>query len=436
MKNFIDVSMSTFKSISRYMSLLGGTLIVATSAFIAGCGDSHRSLRSCNVDSVPDTATVYITHEDFNPIVNVYIENSGSMDGYVNGQTEFEDIVYNYLVDIKLAKITDSLNLFYINSDILPQQNDVQDFIKKLEPSSFKAKGGKRGSSDIAQMIDMIMQEMNDSTVSIFISDCIFSPGKGKNASSYLTNQQIGVKNSIGSYFNNHPTFSVLGYRCVSTFDGKYFDKEDVPTYYKGNRPFYVWLFGTHGALKRIQIEMAKNNFALAGVENEFSAMITGRDLPDSVYAVKHQSGNFSLNKRDVKHSIQNLKKGPNGKASFAIEANLASVLLNEYNLCDTACYRLSDSHYTLVSAESIKEYKKYSHLLKFEADKPFPSRLEISLLSGVPRWVEFYNDETGEALTDATSEQTYGIKYLVNGIAEAIIRKPYYTRMTININK
>jgi hypothetical protein len=49
---------------------------------------------------------------------------------------------------------------------------------------------------------------------------------------------------------------------------------------------------------------------------------------------------------------------------------------------------------------------------------------------------VEFYNDETGEALTDATSEQTYGIKYLVNGIAEAIIRKPYYTRMTININK
>jgi hypothetical protein len=427
--------MSTFKETIRKAFLIGSVLWVASS-FLVSCGDSRRSPRNARLNALPDTATVYITHEDFNPIVNVYIENSGSMDGYVNGQTEFEDIVYNYLVDLKLAKITDSLNLFYINSDILPQQNDVQDFIKKLEPSSFKAKGGNRGSSDIAQMIDMIMHEMNDSTVSIFISDCIFSPGGGMNANSYLTNQQIGVKNSIGSYFNNHPSFSVLGYRCVSTFDGKYFDKEDVPSYYKGKRPFFVWLFGTHGALKRIQIEMAKNNFALAGVENEFSAMITGRDLPDSVYAVKHLSGNFSLDKRDVKHSIQDLKKGPNGKVTFAIEANLASVLLNESNLCDTACYRLNDSHYTLVSAEAIKEYKKYSHLLKFEADKPFPSRLEISLRSGIPRWVEIYNDETGEALTDATAEQTYGIKYLVNGIAEAIIRKPYYTRMTININK
>jgi hypothetical protein len=408
--------------------------MVAASIFVS-CGE-HRTSRGTRLNTVPDTATVYITHEDFNPILNVYIENSGSMDGYVNGQTEFEDIVYNYLVDLKLSKITDSLNLYYINSDILPQQDDVQDFIKKLDPSTFRAKGGKRGSSDIAQMIDLIMNEMNDSTVSIFISDCIFSPGKGKKADSYLSNQQIGVKNTIGSYFNNHPSFSVIGYRCMSSFDGKYFDKDDAPTYFNGKRPFFVWLFGTHGALKRIQIEMAKNNFSLSGVENEFSAMITGCDLPDSIYAVKRQSGNFSLDKRDPKHSIQNLKKDPNGKVTFSIEANLASVLLDEYNICNVESYHLSDEHYTLVSAESIKEYKKYSHLLKFEAEKPFPSRLEISLLSGVPRWVEFYNDETGEALTDATSEQTYGIKYLVNGIAEAIIRKPYYTRMTININK
>ena len=33
--------------------------------------------------------------------VNVYIENSGSMDGYVKGVTEFEQAVYNYLTDIK-----------------------------------------------------------------------------------------------------------------------------------------------------------------------------------------------------------------------------------------------------------------------------------------------------------------------------------------------
>ena len=51
-----------------------------------------------------DTATAYIDAIDFNPVVNVYIENSGSMDGYVKGQTDFEQIVYNYLVNLKLAK--------------------------------------------------------------------------------------------------------------------------------------------------------------------------------------------------------------------------------------------------------------------------------------------------------------------------------------------
>lgn len=50
------------------------------------------------------------------PIVNVYLENSGSMFGYVNGLTEFEESVYSYLSDICLSGI-DSLNLYYINNE-------------------------------------------------------------------------------------------------------------------------------------------------------------------------------------------------------------------------------------------------------------------------------------------------------------------------------
>ena len=35
-------------------------------------------------------------------VYNIYIENSGSMDGYVKGKTEFEQAVYSYLSDIKI----------------------------------------------------------------------------------------------------------------------------------------------------------------------------------------------------------------------------------------------------------------------------------------------------------------------------------------------
>lgn len=150
-------------------------LLLLVLSMINGCDSPHRKKGS----DQKDTATAYISPVEFTPIINVYIENSGSMDGYVKGQTEFEHIVYNYLVDLKQIRVAKALNLNYINSSILPQQDDINDFIEKLEPSSFQKKGGNRGTSDIALMIKDILAATNDSTVSIFISDCIFSPGRG-----------------------------------------------------------------------------------------------------------------------------------------------------------------------------------------------------------------------------------------------------------------
>lgn len=413
-------------------ALLVATIVISS---LSECG-SHRTKKTNSNVAKQDTATAFIDAIDFKPVVNVYLENSGSMDGYVKGQTEFEQIVYNYLVNLKLAKITSELNLFYINSNILPQYDEVQDFIEKLEPTSFKAKGGHRGTSDIAQMIGMIMNEMNDSTVSIFISDCIFSPGKDKDAGDYLNNQKIGIKNAVGVYFNAHPKLAVMGYRCMSSFNGFCFDKNDIGTFYQGQRPFYVWVFGTQGALNRIQNEMLKNRYQLDGVQNEFTAFAGGTTMPDSCYAVKRGSGKFDLKRSDSKHSIENLKADKNGKVRFSVEVNYASLILSEAYLCDTSMYVVSDPKYKVVEVERIKAFNKYTHILHIEAERVHPSNLEIQLRTGTPTWPSYYNDEGGNAIDESNSDKTFGIKYMTDGIAEAIIRKNYYTRMTININK
>ena len=409
-------------------------LILLIACTLVGC-KSHRQ-RGSTPSSKRDTATAYISAVEFNPIINVYIENSGSMDGYVKGQTEFEHIVYNYLVDLKQIGIAKELNLNYINSQILPQQDDIKDFIEKLEPSSFKAKGGVRGTSDISRMIEDILAEMNDSIVSIFISDCIFSPGKGKKADEYLNNQEIGIKNDIGNYFNNHPQFAVVGYRCVSQFEGYCYDKNDLGKYYKGSRPFYIWLFGGQGAINRIRIEMQKNNRLLKGVENVFTVFACGMEMPDSCYAIKIKSGNFDLDKTDPKHSLKNLKADKGGRIRFSVEVNYAPLILSDEYLCDTALYELSDPKFKLVSVERIKEYKKYSHVLTFETDHVHPSILDVLLKAGIPTWPEQYNDDEGDEISENNANKTFGIKYMTEGIADAIIRKDYYTRMTININK
>lgn len=422
----------TVLSIKRAFSFVA--IILMASVLSMGC-KSHRG--GSNKSSViRDTATAYISSIEFNPIINVYIENSGSMDGYVKGQTEFEHIVYNYLVDLKQIGVAKELNLYYINSKILPQQEDIKDFIEKLEPSSFKAKGGARGTSDISKMIEDILSETNDSIVSIFISDCIFSPGKGKNADEYLNNQQIGIKNDMGNYLNDHPNFAVVGYRCVSQFEGYCYDKNDSQKYYKGDRPFYIWQFGAQGALNRIRIEMQRNNRPLMGVENVFTVFAGGMEMPDSCYAVKIKSGNFDLDKSDPKHSIVNLEADKGGRIRFSVEVNYAPIILDDDYLCNTDLYELSDPKFELVSVERLKEYKKYSHVLTFETKHVHPSTLDVFLKAGVPTWPDAFNDEEGNEISEDNSEKTYGIKYMTDGIASAIIRKNYYTRMTININK
>ena len=402
---------------------------------LTGCGSSHRGGNK-NHSANRDTATAYISSAEYNPIINVYIENSGSMDGYVKGQTEFEQIVYNYLVDLKQIRIAKELNLNYINSQILPQQDDIRDFIEKLEPSSFKAKGGNRGTSDIALMMKDILSEMNDSVVSVFISDCIFSPGKGKNADDYLVNQQIGIKNYIGDYINDHPNFAVVGYRCMSQFDGLCYDKNDSKQYYKGSRPFYIWLLGGQGAINRIRIEMQKNQRPIKGVENVFTVFNGGSDMPDSCYAVKIKSGDFDLDKSDPKHSIINLKADKGGRIRFSVEVNYAPLILDNDYLCDKELYELSDSKYELVSVEPIKVYKKYSHILTFETKQVHPSTLEIMLKTATPKWPQHYNDDDGNEITDNNADKTFGIKYMTEGISSAILKSNYYTRMIININK
>ena len=68
------------------------------------------------------------------PLIHVYLENSGSMDGYVKGTTDFENAVYSYLSDLQHADLGERspespaknvLELNYINSQVLQQRPDV-----------------------------------------------------------------------------------------------------------------------------------------------------------------------------------------------------------------------------------------------------------------------------------------------------------------------
>ena len=401
---------------------------------LAGCNNNRRK----EIDYKGDVKGKIIpvnNIEQRKPIINVYVENSGSMDGYVKGITEFEQAVYGYLSDLKIAGITDNLNLYYINSKpiqyaSIADQAVIEDFINKLEPSSFKKRGGNRETSDIANILKLVLNETDENEIAIIVTDGIFSPGKGKNAQEYMVNQQIGIKSTMADYLKTHPKTGIIMYQLISKFSGTYFNNVDakIPINDKP-RPYYIWLIGKTKNLVDIRKAVPESKFKGGGVKKMFS-IVPANTIID--YSIKQNSGSFDKSRNNPKTEIEDLSRDSRyGKVRFAVNADFTDLLLDDNYLTNSGNYNISPTNYQLAIKKNDVN-AKYTHSLDFTAKKVRNGKLSAKLKMAVPKWVEEVNDDDG---TTALPGKTYGIKYQVNGIYEAYtIKSAEYTEIKITI--
>lgn len=383
------------------------------------------------------------------PTIKVYVENSGSMDGYVKGVTDFENAVYSYLSDLQHADLgqkdsashKNRLELNYINSEVLTHKSDVEEFIRKLEPATFKMRGGNRNTSDMSDILDAILKRMESpNDVSIFISDCIFSPGKRykpqDNADEYLVAQQIGIRNHLTEYLMDNPDLGVVVMRLISQFNGNYYNKFDEPTYIKDNRPFYICLFGHKKQLKRIMNAIDIDRIVGSGVQNIF--MLSKPDT-EFDYAISRQKG-YSIDMKNPKTTITNTevtRKGGKTRFQVAINIDFSNCLLDDDYLMDPANYTISNKAYTLEISKINTQTPAYTHVLKLNLNQPIISKgsVKITLLNKLPEWIKQYTDEDGLDINAPDAmEKTYGFKYLMKGIYDAYSTTKNYESITVNI--
>ena len=409
------------------------TLIVLFSIalFLTACGNNKKSGKGITPPSA--SASKPLTEITTKPVINVYVENSGSMDGYVAGVTEFEQAVYNYLTDIKISEVTDSLNLFYINSRVIPQGSDIEDFIQRLEPSTFQARGGNRGVSDISNVLESILSETNKNEIAILVTDGIFSPGKGRDASQYLVNQQIGIKRVMAEYLQENSNTAILIYQLSSQFSGYYYNKEDSRTRINEQRPFYIWIIGNVNNLNNLCNQVPGGKFKGSGVQNSFSITMGNKETN---YAIKMGSGKFDIDKKSPKNTIKNLKKDTRGiqnSARFSVNVNLSGLLLDESYIKDNSNYDLSSKDFSLTISEAVSNSFGYTHQLNLSSENVHKGIISIKLMNQLPQWIEEVNDDNGSI---PLKGKTYGLKYQIHGIYEAYtFYNDFYTELKININ-
>ena len=370
--------------------------------------------------------------------INVFLENSASMDGYVKGVTDFETAIYSLLGDFKISGLCDSLNLNYINSKSIPYSKknalpaDIQDFIEKLEPSIFRQRGGDRSVSDLKNILNTILKTVNRKNAAVLISDFVFSPNANANAQDYLNNQGVGIKIDFAQKLNVYDLITVV-IQLQSNFDGFYYDKKDKPIRMSCKRPYYIWMFGD---TKQIREILEKKILDIkGGYQNRLVLQsIKGASAPNIKIQPKATFGTFNrAGIRDGIISGATESKGPRtrGLFGFNVAVDFSSSLQDGNFYADTANYKLSNGNYHL-KVESINANNSdaslsgFTHLLKLQTAYLKEEALQIDVVGGMPSWVyrSASNDDANIASDDSEKQKTFGLKYLMEGVTDAFYPK------------
>lgn len=339
-----------------------------------------------------------------NPCVKVFIENSGSMDGYMCDGSQLKDAVYDYVSD--LNRNTDTTELYYINSNIIPYKGNLTSYIKDLNPETFHKAGGNTAITDLGNIIATVLNTVNDTTIAIFISDCILDL-PAKNAQKFLTNCEIRIKDEIINARKRTPDLGVEILKLSSDFEGTYFyPSGESETLKEVKRPYYIWIFGNKNYLAKLNTKVPLSMLAkydLSGIV----AFANQTAIPFDIF-------NNALTGKTVKPS--------RGEYHITILADFRNTIQPDGCIQDKKNYSFNNAGITIEGIYPISnKTSNYTHFIKFKIPKGVKVTQESLKfdMPGMPSWVSESNDETGTNILKNISKTT-GIKYLIQGVADA----------------
>ena len=364
--------------------------------------------------------------------INVFLENSKSLDGYVNGNTSFKTDVYSLLADCSMSDFCDSLNLCYINTGIhAPVKNaadkELEEFVKTLVPATFEKKGGNRNVSDLTAILLNVLQTVDEKNVAMLISDFVFSPDRKKEPHDYLNMQQTTIRLAFTRKLQSLD-IAVVFVQLESEFDGTYYDKVNGRHLINSKRPYYICLIGATPQITRIL-----NSHILDNIKTGYQNRLVFQRIKENTKAnFKIQTapkiGSFDRTELP-KGIITNAKASGDarnkGRFGFNVAVDLSDHALGDDYFLDTAHYKVSNKNYRLQVAPANAKDRAltgFTHILSLQTNDVRNEELSIDVIGKTPAWVYQSSsmDDTNIHRDSEEMQKTYGLHYLVDGMCEA----------------
>lgn len=406
--------------------------ILAISLILFGCQKGSSSGERIKSGSVKaDTTNQIVPSEKAK--YNIFIENSGSMNGYVKQPSDFKNSLYKLIGDIQNHGASAELRLNFINEVICPQkpEPDLIYFIQNLQPTDFRNSGCGYSDSYLPNIVSKAISTY-PTDLNILVTDCIISPDleKGVKSIDFLSAAQQSLRTFVKNALDSNDISCVI-LKMNSQFHGTYFIENKIntksgETFTGQNRPYYILLFGNPLS---INVLLKKVKFSTyPGFETSYYLLTPNASNPNSKIIRTNRIGDFEIEQPASRLTINDAKVGskdPN-QFQFSVASNLDFFKMDDTYLSNVENYEVP-SNYKLVNISKNEDntnesLKGYTHVFTLKtSDLKQNQDVFIKLKSELPPWVDSSsNVDDSEPLNPTQQKQTFGLKYLVEGISEA----------------
>ncbi len=385
---------------------------------------------------------------------NIYVENSASMFGYMEGNTQFREALMSLSSTLEDKGMKNTY--FFINDKPYSLGNSFRQFIDAFNPATAR-KHGKTDASVLDAMLETIVQDViKTGNTAVFASDFIFAIPAGKKLDAELLNAKFRIK-SIFDKLQKAGDYGVLVLRLQSSFNGTYFDYQNKRTVLNDERrPFYIWIIGKNALLQTFESQF--QTATLAGYENSVLFYLPSNQEKRylSLLPQTETLGNFTRS-RDAQGAAVGELTGvtgderKDGMIQFAAIADLSRLPINEKDLLATDNYQVeSNLDLSIVKILPIsqlsfhKNDERYkgtaTHAFIFTTRSKVKDRHEIKLrlLQKMPAWIELQHSSDDSQIKQQLP-RTFGLKFLLSGLAEAYIpagSSPKHAEFSFTLSK
>lgn len=400
------------------------------------------------------------TDDPSKKIINIYIENSGSMFGFVSGNTGFKNALTKLIVDLKHKNYKEeNIKFHFINKKITPITitGRIENYPISLSGSIMR--DFDSNDSNINDIYKQILENTSENVISILFSDCIYSVHQDIRNDDVEGALRIWETRTVGVFNDAIKTkeLSTLLVQLTSDFTGNYYTKTNKPIYLnKQQIPYYITVIGE-------EKELNKFSFVdkLDGFQNKliFTTQDYSKNSFYSLVQTNEDNGSYKPSRdrnsnANIVQSIESIRIPGRGddRFIFSVAVDFSKLPVDENYLLQENNYTIDKGDYKIASIFPYdKNILKPSSLVKLEKNKETPthiivfestsekySDLVFSLNKNVPEWIYKWNTNDDSDIR-TNPNQTFGIKYLAEGIFEAYqntsTNKDYIT-LTINIKK